>query len=442
VSDPDIFCDTGTCAEDAELKAECEDAFLLCLVDEPDEEECVALALLICEPGCATGADCGAGEICVDTRCVSDPDIFCDTGTCAEDAELKAECEDAFLLCLVDEPDEEECVALALLICEPGCATGADCGAGEICVDGSCVSDPDIFCDTGTCAEDAGLKAECKEAFLLCLAENPDEEECVALALLICAPAGGPCEGEADGTPCECPVCGADGLCISGACEDVVIGAGDEISEWRALPKMCESGTFDATAFLYTCITPVTPTQDVPGGGTANAFSDPMSPYRGCEVPSSALAGQLATDTFMTVISESTGDGKLTVQYQIVAINAALGIAAAIAELVDLNAITDISEANPPVLNTGLLPAFQNTPVGLYVTGGNTFTLDVELDIVEATVVPTSYPTVAVNFSSEFLLELFLTTAMQPLNISSENCFFDNPAPTDGAPMIFNVVPE
>jgi len=47
---------------------------------------------------------------------------------------------------------------------------------------------------------------------------------------------------------------------------------------------------------------------------------------------------------------------------------------------------------------------------------------------------------VAVNFSEDFLLELFLITALQPLDIAGENCFFDNPAPTTGPDIILPVV--
>jgi hypothetical protein len=371
---------------------------------------------------------------------VSDPDIFCDTGTCAEDAELKAECEDAFLLCLVDEPDEEECVALALLICEPGCATGADCGAGEICVDTRCVSDPDIFCDTGTCAEDAELKAECEDAFLLCLVDEPDEEECVALALLICAPAGGPCEGEADGTPCMCPICGADGLCMSGVCEDPVIGAGSGTTSWRALPKLCTQGVFDATAFTYVCDPAGETDTDVPGGGLASGTSDPTSVVDGCAVPSTVLGGQLAVDVFLDTTAISTGDGNLTTGHEIRAVNAGLGIAAAITNLVDLSIVTSITSGNPSSVLNFLNSNFQNTPLAQYIAGlPATLTLSRcvpdgvggcttgQIDDATEAVSPTSFPNVNVNFSANFLLELFLTSAGSPLNVDGASCVFDNP---------------
>ena len=48
--DPNVFCDENLCADDADLKAECVDAFYDCLENEPDlnDDECAATALLIC----------------------------------------------------------------------------------------------------------------------------------------------------------------------------------------------------------------------------------------------------------------------------------------------------------------------------------------------------------------------------------------------------------
>ena len=119
----------------------------------------------------------------------------------------------------------------------PECTMDADCDIGEICVGGVCRGDPGLFCDTRLCAEDAGLKAACVEAFLLCLAENPREEECVALALLIC----NECNGDQDCNegfvcdvnnecvlPLECTdasQCDEDGNpCTAAACENNTCG--------------------------------------------------------------------------------------------------------------------------------------------------------------------------------------------------------------------------
>ena len=56
-------------------------------------------------------------------------------------------------------------------------------------------------------------------------------------------------------------------------------------------------------------------------------------------------------------------------------------------------------------------------------------TSNCQLESVPQAVAPTGVigSDVTVNFSESFLLELFLTTAMQPLDISGLNCTFDNP---------------
>ena len=50
--------------------------------------------------------------------------------------------------------------------------------------------DPNVFCDENLCASDAGLKADCIDAFNDCLANEPDanDDECAITALAICKP--------------------------------------------------------------------------------------------------------------------------------------------------------------------------------------------------------------------------------------------------------------
>jgi hypothetical protein len=91
-------------------------------------------------PGCTMNDECDPGEICVEPRCVSDPDIFCDEGLCAMDSTLRAQCVDKFFLCLAENLlSEEECVAASLLICVE-CVTDLGCEVGETCVDNVCVA--------------------------------------------------------------------------------------------------------------------------------------------------------------------------------------------------------------------------------------------------------------------------------------------------------------
>jgi hypothetical protein len=61
--------------------------------------------------------------------------------------------------------------------------------------------------------------------------------------------------------------------------------------------------------------------------------------------------------------------------YSIDAINAALGIAANISVLIDLNVTTALTTAQPPTLNNTINDNFKNVLVKQYVTGGNTFSL-------------------------------------------------------------------
>jgi hypothetical protein len=123
--------------------------------------------------------------------------------------------------------------------------------------------------------------------------------------------------------------------------------------------------------------------------------------------------------------ASSTGDGNLTTSYTVTAVNPALGIAAAIANLVDLNVDTTITSGNPSTVTNSLNPTFANTSLGTYISAGTTLTLDNEIDPNTEPVVPTSSPNVNVNFSGDFLLELFLTTAMAPLDVNSSACTFD-----------------
>ena len=49
-SDPNVFCNESLCANNADLKQQCVNAFNSCIANNPDanDDECVATALLIC----------------------------------------------------------------------------------------------------------------------------------------------------------------------------------------------------------------------------------------------------------------------------------------------------------------------------------------------------------------------------------------------------------
>jgi hypothetical protein len=133
-----------------------------------DDEDCDKGEMCVdneCVPGleCVEDEDCELGEICLDNKCV--PDLEC---TVNEDCDTGEICVDN--VCV---PDLE-------------CTMNEECEIDEICNDNVCVSDPDIFCDEGLCATEPALRAECVQTFLVCLADNIDEEECVLASLLIC----------------------------------------------------------------------------------------------------------------------------------------------------------------------------------------------------------------------------------------------------------------
>jgi hypothetical protein len=165
------------------------------VTDELDSEVCDSswTVAVTCVPDddleCSDNGDCGfptSGEICVDNECVSDPNIFCNTGECVEDSELRGQCADAFFLCLEENITEDECIGLSFLICNPECE---ECESGEVCVDNECVSDePSILCNVGACVEKEELKEECQDEVALCIEFAPEHQigECIGVALLTC----------------------------------------------------------------------------------------------------------------------------------------------------------------------------------------------------------------------------------------------------------------
>jgi hypothetical protein len=134
----------------------------------------------------------------------------------------------------------------------------------------------------------------------------------------------------------------------------------------------------------------------------------------------------LAVDVFMNLTATSDGLGNVTLDYGLQAINGSLAIAGGLANMVDINVITNLTTASPPTLDTGLQDQFKNTLMSNYITQG-VLTLDTEFIEDPQPVVPTSFPNVLVNFSSQFLLELVINATGAPLNVDGASCDFDNP---------------
>jgi len=93
-------------------------------------ELCIENACIAVE--CKIDDDCGTEELCIVDECRSVG--FCDTGICAESPAAKDLCVDSFITCLLDNPDEAECIALSILLCND-CNEDSDCDPGEVCND-------------------------------------------------------------------------------------------------------------------------------------------------------------------------------------------------------------------------------------------------------------------------------------------------------------------
>ena len=184
------------------------------VTDEPDSEVCDSswTVAVTCVPGdaleCSDNEDCGfpaSGEICVDNECVSDPNIFCNTGDCADDPDLRDDCADAFFLCLIDNPDEEECVALSIAICNSECSDNEDCDAGEICLDNECVPDLECTMNEDCASGEICLDNECVPDLECTMnedcasGESCVDNECVPDAAGVC----GDCENQSEIPQCE-----------------------------------------------------------------------------------------------------------------------------------------------------------------------------------------------------------------------------------------------
>ena len=171
-----------------------------------DNNECVP------DVECDENEDCDTGEICLDNKCVPDvecnDDQDCDTGFVCENFE-----------CV---PDVE-------------CNENDDCDLGDICLDNVCRADPDLFCDTGLCVEDTVLRAECVDKFLLCLADNVDEEECVVLSIALCTGCTEAADCQEDGNECTDAVCDA-GTCGTSNNTEVCDGGAGTCSAGVCVP--------------------------------------------------------------------------------------------------------------------------------------------------------------------------------------------------------------
>ena len=135
------------------------------------------------------------------------------------------------------------------------------------------------------------------------------------------------------------------------------------------------------------------------------------------------------TDTFAFLNASSGGLGSLTVSYDVVAANAGLALAGPLANLADVTILTNLTSANPGSITSKLDPALQNSDVADYIVAGKFRLTPTEVLPATEAVVPTSSPTVAVNFNPDgILIELVIKSSGAPLNITAADCTFNNPA--------------
>jgi hypothetical protein len=228
----------------------------------PNEDQGVTCDLIGQEDGFCDGngtcVECNENqncdEICFENECVSDPDIFCDTGICVNDDDAKQECVTAFLVCLQEASlNQEACIVLSLLECNE-CNDDQDCDEGFVCDDNNecvvpleCIDDTNCdedgnpctaaacenntcgqvptnetgSCASGTGSEDGSCSAGVCESNDECTADDgcPDDdgEECT---VPVCVQTGAPYVCDEDSAPADGNECdGGNGECQAGACE-------------------------------------------------------------------------------------------------------------------------------------------------------------------------------------------------------------------------------
>jgi hypothetical protein len=230
-------------------------------------------------------------------------------------------------------------------------------------------------------------------------------------------------------------------LCLEGSCsggtnkgracgDDADCPGGGTCNAVTPDPPDCE-----LDCFTFTCTDLFEPEFNIPEGGQAvypTGGGTVMGPaVRGCEVVSGTLKNQLSIDTNVFLNATSTGDGNLTITYNVIAANAGLALAGPLATLVDVAVVTDLTSANPGQITSKLDPALQNTDVTNYIVAGQFTLTPTELLPATEAVVPTSSPTVGVNFNpDDILIALQIKSSGLPLDITGANCTFNNPEGT------------
>jgi hypothetical protein len=238
--------DDDTCRADGDLPSGqvCDDGEPLpadrCDADDdcPDGQVCDFRGTCVTpEPsGCRDGADCRAGEVCVEDRCqaVDDTcqfDFECPPGLACVDNACVGLCTDDD-----DCPVGQACEAGFCQEADGSCRSSAECPAGASCVGGRCLvdcGDRGVCADDRTrCSDDGFCRPDVEEGFC------SDDDDCEAGSVCSDGVCRVPCP-TGDDTEClaadfQLTECGPDNLCRSAAetmaeCRTGADCAGDEV---------------------------------------------------------------------------------------------------------------------------------------------------------------------------------------------------------------------
>lgn len=205
---------------------------------------------------CASGADCPAGQICLNGLCVpsgscgSDSDCpagsLCVNGMCSSDAECSAEVPCPFGECVngectgcgsdTDCPAWEVCINNVCTSSEGGCSVDADCPPGYACEDNVCTQSEcsaSVPCPDGQkCVGTTCQDMVCPDDFTCPPGQICKDGSCKVSCTEGSCPPGMECDetsGECEGAPCtdsdECP----PGMeCIDDTCQEGECATSDD----------------------------------------------------------------------------------------------------------------------------------------------------------------------------------------------------------------------
>jgi len=388
-----------------------------------------------CVPAVGGTGTCDANGVCQSTSCLGNPnpDESCNNDNNDCTFAPTGCCDGAGVCCtLSDNNVGDPCGDSGT-----GSGVGTCDGAGSCDSIDVCVADAD--CDGSGTGQCNGAAAEC--LFNDCVAGGGTNGENV------CA-----CDQAVPNSPPTS--CNANaGVCVDGSCElPPVIGACDDTANWRALPKECPTAVWDpdGAGGQGSCSCPDTPGADVPGGGSCGPFSGAASVVAGCEAPGGVLNAQLALDVFASLAIQSAADtNDVTHSYRVEANAPLLSDAAALTTVDGADVFSDVVGGAPAVLTNRLNPACAFQFLGVFTQGTDTLLLDADplsspgctidgVELLPATtpVIPDTTSTqVDLNFSGNFAITLTLSSGDQII-VDGAGCAFDNPAPTDGSPVI------